>query len=360
MLTQQFDPLKGEMLQILSPEGKVLRPEFLPEIEKEELKNMYRTMVLSRTTDQKALQYQRQGRMLTYAPNIGQEAASLGAAAALKKEDWLVPAFRELAAWLYRGMTLTQVFLYWAGSEEGSKFDEGVKITPIAVPIASQLNHATGIAMAARIQHKDEVVLGYVGDGGTSHGEFHEALNFAAVFEAPVVFLIQNNQFAISVPRKAQTKSQTLAQKAIAYGMPGIQVDGNDIFAVYGAAKEAIERARKGEGPTLIEALTYRMGPHTTSDDPTIYRTEEEVDEWRKKDPIARFRAYLLDQKYLDEKEDEAILKEAEDKVAQVFGQVEEYKETPLKDIFAYTYGEMTPNLKWQYEDYQSYLEGRK
>src|SRR5699024_9656784 len=173
-----------------------------------------------------------------------------------------VPALRELGAWLVRGVPLKNIYLYWYGNEWGSYMPEGVKVLPISVPIASQYQHAAGIGMANNIKGEKNVVLTYVGDGGTSHGDFHEALNFAAVFKAPVVFIIQNNQYAISVPRSEQTASKTLAQKAIAYGMPGILVDGNDIFAMYSATKEAIDRARNGEGPTLIEAYTYRLGAH--------------------------------------------------------------------------------------------------
>lgn len=359
MLIEKFDPLKGEMLQILDPEGKVINKKLVPNLTKEKLLHMYRVMNLARITDTKALQYQRQGRMLTYAPNSGQEASSLGSAAALDKEDWIVPAFREMPAWLYRGMTLEQVFMYWAGSELGSQMAEDVKITPVSVPIASQLSHANGIAMASQIQKKNEVVIGYVGDGGTSHGDFHEALNFAGVFQSPVVFFIQNNQFAISVSRKMQTISETLAQKAVAYGIPGIQVDGNDVLAVYAATKEAVDRARKGEGPTLIEGVTYRLGPHTTSDDPTIYRSNEEVEEWKKKDPLLRFKNYLIDQGYWSDKEEEKLQEELNEEVATTFAKVEAYESTPLEDIFKYTYSEMTPNLQWQLEDYQKFLEGR-
>lgn len=235
---------------------------------------------------------------------------------------------------------------------------EGVRVLPVSVPIASQLQHATGIGMANNIKGEKNAVVAYVGDGGTSHGDFHEALNFAAVFKAPVVFVIQNNQYAISVPRKIQTASTNLAQKAIAYGMPGILVDGNDIFAMYSATKEAIERAKRGEGPTLIEAFTYRLGPHTTSDDPTKYRENTEVDEWRLKDPILRFKIYLQNKGVLTEEWEEKTKKELELEVMSTFESIENKSDTEIEDIFKYHYESMTPQLEEQLEKYKAYLEG--
>lgn len=357
MLTERFNPLKEEMLSILDKDGKITDEKLEPVIENDNLLKMYKTMLLAKAADIKALQYQRQGRMLTYAPNRGQEAAQVGSIAATEKNDWLVPAFRELGAWLYKGVPLEQVFLYWYGNEIGSKFPDDVKMLPVSVPIASQLNHATGIAMASKKKGEKDVAIAYVGDGGTSQGEFHEAVNFAAVFDSPVIFLIQNNQWAISVPRSTQTKSKTLAQKAVAYGIPGIQVDGNDVLAVYAATKEAVERARNGEGPTLIEAVTYRLGPHTTSDDPTIYRDDNEVKEWEKKDPIERFKKYLIDKGLWSEEEDKKQYEEYENFVGETFRKVEGSGLVPLEDIFKYTYAEMTPNLIEQYEEYKKYLQ---
>lgn len=357
MLFEKYNPLDGKMLSILDKEGKVIDEGLMPEIEEEKLLELYKTMLLTRVTDIKALQYQRQGRMLTYAPNQGQEAAQVGTIAATEKEDWLVPAFREMGAWLYKGVPLEQVFLYWYGSEEGSRYPKDVKMLPISVPIASQLNHAAGIGMSINIKGEKDVVIAYVGDGGTSQGEFHEAINFAAVFNAPVVFVIMNNQFAISVSRKSQTKSETLAQKAVAYGIPGIQVDGNDIFAVYSATKEAVDRARRGEGPAIIEAVTYRLGPHTTSDDPTIYREDAEVEEWKGKDPLKRLKNYLIEQNLWSDEEEAKLMEEYETLVNETFKKVEESGEVPLEEIFRYHYEEMTPELVEQYEEYRDYVE---
>lgn len=356
MFFETFDPLKGKMFQILDENGNISDATFLPKLDKKLLLKMYRTMSLGRIADIKSLQYQRQGRMLTFPPSRGQEACQVGPMAASDDKDWLVTAFRELGAMLYKGVTLEQTYLYWYGNERGSHFNEGVKVLPINVPIGSQIGHAAGLAYASKIQNKGEVAIAYIGDGGTSHGEFHEGLNFASVFNTPMIVVIQNNQYAISTPRKKQTKATTLAQKAIAYGIPGIQVDGNDVLAMYVATTYALERARKGEGPTLIEAVTYRLGPHTTSDDPTIYRSDDEVKIWEKRDPMIRFRNYLLDQKILTEKTDQALQEEVENEAVEAFKKVENSGLVSLEEIFNYTYESMTPQLIEQYEAYKAYL----
>lgn len=358
MRFEDYNPLEEKHYSILNADGEILKEEDLPALSSDELLYLYKTMLYSRTIDEKALSYQRQGRMLTYAPNIGQEAAQVGSAYAMEKEDWLVPAFRELGAWLVRGVPLKNIYRYWYGNEWGSYMPDGVRVLPVSVPIASQYQHAAGIGMANNIKGEKNVVVTYVGDGGTSHGDFHEALNFAAVFKAPVVFIIQNNQYAISVSRKKQTMSKTLAQKAVAYGMPGILVDGNDIFAMYSATKEAIDRARNGEGPTLIEAFTYRLGAHTTSDDPTLYRKEEEVQEWWQKDPLLRFKKYLLSKNILTEEWEEKTKKELEIEVMSTFEEIEKTSDTEIDDIFKYHYSTMTPQLEEQLEDYKAFLEG--
>ena len=360
MRFEDYNPLEDKHYNILDSNGQVITEENIPSFSEGELLYLYRTMLFSRIIDEKTLSYQRQGRMLTYAPNIGQEATQVGSAYAMEKNDWLVPSFRELGAWLVKGVPLKNIFLYWYGNEWGSHMPEGVKALPVSVPIASQLQHATGIGMANNIKGEKDVVVAYVGDGGTSQGDFHEALNFAAVFKAPVVFIIQNNQYAISVPREKQTASKTLAQKAIGYGMPGILVDGNDIFAVYSATKEAVKQARKGEGPTLIEAFTYRLGAHTTSDDPTKYREDEEVEKWKEKDPILRFKKYLQNKGVLTEEWEEKTKKEIEKEVTSTFEEIEDKSDTLVEDIFKYHYETMPPHLEEQLEDYKSFLEGGK
>lgn len=360
MLFKDHNPLDNEQYRILDINGEVIREEDLPSLTDDELKYLYKTMLYTRIIDDRALSYQRQGRMLTYAPNTGQEAAQVGSAYAMEKEDWLVPAFRELGAWLVKGVPLKNIYLYWYGNEWGSYMPEGVRVLPVSVPIASQYQHAAGIGMANNIKGENNVAVAYVGDGGTSHGDFHEALNFASVFKAPVVFIIQNNQYAISVPREKQTASKTLAQKAIAYDMPGILVDGNDIFAMYVATKYAIDRARKGEGPTLIEAYTYRLGAHTTSDDPTKYREDEEVEKWKPKDPITRFKKYLLNKGVITEEWEKEVLEELDKDVVSTFESIENNSDTEIEDIFKYHYETMPPQLEEQLAEYKSFLEGGK
>lgn len=360
MRFEDYNPLENPMYQIMDKSGEIIKNEDMPALTDDELLYLYKTMLYVRIIDERALSYQRQGRMLTYAPNTGQEAAQIGSAYAMEDGDWLVPAFRELGSWLIRGVPLENIYLYWYGNEWGSHMPEGVRVLPVSIPIGSQYQHAAGIGMANNIKGEKDVAVTYIGDGGTSHGDFHEGLNFAAVYKSPVVFIIQNNQYAISVPRKHQTASPTLAQKAIAYGMPGILVDGNDIFAMYVATKEAIKRARNGEGPTLIEAYTYRFGPHTTSDDPTKYRKDEEVESWRDKDPIARFKQYLLNRGLITEEWEENTKKELDAKVVAIFEDMEKNSTYELEDIFKYHYETMPPHLEEQLNEYKAFLEGGK
>jgi pyruvate dehydrogenase E1 component alpha subunit len=213
----------------------------------------------------------------------------------------MAPSFRETAAEIWRGRTLESVILSFGGYSEGAEGAGEGHTLPVSVPVGSQVLHAVGIAWGIQYRQKDDVAMTFLGDGGTSEGDFHEGMNFAGVFQIPVIFVCQNNQWAISVPRSKQTRSETIAQKAIAYGMPGIQVDGNDVLAVYSAAKEAVDRARSGGGPTFIECVTYRMMMHTTADDPKRYRTNDEVESWRDRDPLVRFQKYLTDKGLLSE-----------------------------------------------------------
>lgn len=355
MFLESFDPLKDPMIQIMDKDGNIVRPDLMPELSDEAIVRMYKTMRFSRIIDEKTLQYQRQGRMLTYAPNLGQEATQVGSAAAIKQTDWVAPSFRELGVWLYKGAPLKNIFMYWFGNEIGMHMPEEVRILPVSVPIASQMQHATGLAYAARYRGLDDIAVAYVGDGGTSQGDFHEAMNFAAVADLPNVFIVQNNQFAISTRRKIQTKSATIAQKALAYGIPGIQVDGNDVFAMYAVTKEAVDRARSGNGPTLIEAYTYRMGAHTTSDDPTVYRDNSEVDEWKDKDPIDRLRKYMMNKGIWNEELEAEYSEDREKFVKATFEDVEKSGLTSLEDTFDYVYEKRTPILDAQYEAKKAY-----
>src|SRR5438128_4340857 len=289
-----------EYLSILDSDGNLdaaLEPKLAPG----ELRSLHRAMVLARRFDERMVRLQRQGRIGTFAPIKGQEASQLGSVVTLRATDWMVPSFRDTAAMIWRGWPIEKTLLFFAGYVEGGRPAPDQRDLPITIPVATQLPHAVGLAYAAQYRGDDAVVMAYFGDGATSEGDFHEALNFAGVWHVPVVFVCQNNQWAISVPLKKQTHSKTIAQKALAYGLPGIQVDGNDVLAVYAVAREAVDRARAGEGPTLIECVTYRRGVHTTADDPTKYRTTEEVAEWERKDPLTRFAAYLEKRNLLEE-----------------------------------------------------------
>jgi len=357
MLLDTYNPLEDEMVQIMDKDGIIVNPDLMPDLTPDEMIKMYKTMRFSRIIDEKTLQYQRQGRMLTYAPNLGQEAAQVGSAAAIRQTDWVAPSFRELGVWLYKGAPLHNIFLYWFGNEMGMHMPEEVRILPISVPIASQMQHATGLAFAARYRGLDDVAIAYVGDGGTSQGDFHEALNFASVQNTANVFIIQNNQFAISTRRALQTKAKTIAQKAIGYGIPGILVDGNDVFAMYAVTKEAVDRARRGDGPSLIEAYTYRMGAHTTSDDPTVYRKDEEVEAWKDKDPIDRFRKYLIGEGHWDEDKEKEYSDERAQFVKETFETIEKSGDVPLEDIFDHVYAKRTPILEAQYQLKKAFFE---
>jgi pyruvate dehydrogenase E1 component alpha subunit len=325
---------------------------------------MYHYMLLSRRTDERLLHLQRQGRIGTFPQSSGHEAISLGSVMCIKDSDWNVPAYRELAGSLYRGWPLQTILLYWAGFEEGAKVPDGVNDLPLCVPVASQLLHAAGIGMAMNIKKEKKVVMTYFGDGASSEGDCHEALNFAAVFQAPVVFVCLNNQFAISVPISKQMKNETVAQRAIGYGMPGIRCDGNDILAVYVASMEAVERARRGEGPTLIECLTYRTTPHTTADDPKRYRTEEDAAMWLKREPLLRFKKYLIDKGVMTEKDFVAMEEQidAEIKAAVVSAEeqikVDEFANPLL--MFDFLYSEIPPYLQEQRDELAAHLDKTK
>jgi len=288
-----------ERLSILDSEGN-LDTALEPKLSPEKLLRLYRGMLLGRRLDERMLRLQRQGRIGTFAPIKGQEAAQIGSVCTLEARDWLVPSFRETASMLWRGWPIEKLLAFYAGRLEGGQPAPEQRDLPVTIPVATQLPHAVGIAYGIQYRGENSVVMAYFGDGATSEGDFHEAANFAGVWHGPVVFLCQNNQWAISVPVKKQTNSRTIAQKAAAYGFPGIQVDGNDVLAVYAACREAVDRARAGDGPTLIECVTYRLAMHTTADDPTKYRTEEEVKAWEQKDPLTRFRAYLEGKQLLD------------------------------------------------------------
>jgi pyruvate dehydrogenase E1 component alpha subunit len=351
---ETFQPgCRLERLSVLAHDGK-LDKSLEPRIPDADLRRLYKTMLHTRMLDERCLHMQRQGRIGTYGPCKGQEATPLGIVYHLRKEDWLVPSYRELPAFIWRGWPMDRYMLWWGGHEIGSAVPEGINDLPICVPIASQCQYAAGIAWGARMRKNGQVVVCFVGDGGTSEGDFHEAMNFATVYKAPLVMVVQNNQWAISMPRRKQTASQTIAQKAVAYGIDGIEIDGNDILAALVAGKEAIEKARAGGGPTLVEAVTYRLAMHTTADDPKKYRTEEEVKQWEARDPLPRYRNYLVEKKLLDEKIEAVIKEEINKELDAAVAGYESYK-LDRYEFFRHMYAEMTPELARQLAELRDY-----
>lgn len=355
MPRQKILDLSVDWLAILDQEGNV-DENLEPKLDNGTLEKFYRTMVLTRMFDDKALKLQRQGRMLTYASCLGQEASQIGSAFALEQEDWFFPSFREHGVSISRGIPLSLLYTYWMGSEDAN-LNLPPKNFTVSIPVSTHVPHAVGAAWAAKIKKQNIVAAAYFGDGATSEGDFHEGMNFAGVFKTPTVFICQNNQYAISLPREKQTASKTLAQKALAYGFEGIQVDGNDVLAVYSATKAAVEKARAGEGPTLIECFTYRLGAHTTSDDPTKYRKKEEEEEWRKKDPVKRFRIYLEKKGIWSNTHEEKLIKEASQEIEKAVEEAEAFK-PKVENMFKYVYAELTPELKEQMDEFLAQRKG--
>ncbi len=310
-----------ETLQILDPEGHIVGPD--PGLDSAQLSEMYRLMVLARAFDRRMMALQRQGRIGTYAPLEGQEAVQIGSAMALAPQDFFFPSYREHGTLLARGMPMPVLIAYWRGLPNAGWDVSRFRVGITTIPIASQLAHAVGHSYVSKLRGEDAVTLVAFGDGATSETDFHSGMNFAGVWRTPTVFLCANNGYAISVPYHRQTASETIAQKATAYGFEGVRVDGMDPLAVYAAVDSAVRRARSGDGPTLIEAVTYRYGPHGTADDPHRYRGEEEERAWREKDPIARLAALLRDRGDLDDEAEQRIAEEVAREIDAAVAEVE-------------------------------------
>lgn len=355
MIFEEFKPSEDKMLKIIDNDGKVVRPDLFPDISDETIIDAYKAMLFERVADTMAISYQRQGRMFTYPSNKGQEAIHIAAGKVIRENDWLVPAFRELGLMLAKGVSMKEMFLFFNGNEQGSNFKNAPRVLPINVPIASQLPHAVGIGYSMKYQKKEDIVFTFVGDGGTSEGDFSEALNFAGVWQVPVVFTIQNNQYAISVPIKSQTNSVNLAVKSMAFGIPGIKVDGNDFFAMYLAYQTASEHVRTGKGPVLIEAFTYRAEAHTTSDDPTKYRLKDEEEKWGMADPMVRLMKYMQEKGIWKENE-EKLIEKYKKEVDKEFLEAENFGAYPLDEVFQHMYADMPDDLKRQKAEYQEFL----
>jgi pyruvate dehydrogenase E1 component alpha subunit len=338
-----------DLVQLLAPDGTV--PEgYEPALSEEELLDALRRMLRSRAVDERAFSLQRQGRLGTFSPVNGQEASVVGSAAALDPaRDWVVPQYRELPAMLRQGYDLTRFFLYFMGNPKGNEMPEGVNVLPFQISLAAQIPHAVGLAWGLRHQDKDGVVCVYFGEGASSEGDFHEACNLAGVRRAPVVFFLQNNGWAISTPVSKQTATPSLALRAAGYGFPGELVDGNDLLAVHEATARAVERARAGEGPTLIEARTYRLGPHNTADDPTRYVDADELDARRALDPLVRLRTWLTARGTLTPDGEEAMRGEIAEELAVALRAAEAFPPAHAGQIFEHVYADPPARVREQW-----------
>ncbi|MCL4379711.1 MAG: pyruvate dehydrogenase (acetyl-transferring) E1 component subunit alpha [Candidatus Marsarchaeota archaeon] len=330
-------------MQVMDEQGNIDQQLLPKDVDDSKILEMYKWMSFARQLDAKALSLQRQGRAVTYAPLVGEEATQIGSAMAMGQNDFFVPNFRQHGVFLVRRLPLYAIFLYWKGFEEGSVVGKDVNALPYIVPVSTQLPHATGIALAQKYRKTGGAVVTYVGDGGTSEGNFYEAINFAGIMKAPLVMIIENNGWAISEPRSEQTAAQTLAQKAVAAGIPSIQVDGNDVISVYKATKDAISKA--ADGPIVIECITYRMSMHTTADDPSKYRPQADVEAWKPKDPLLRVRNYLAKKGLWDDAKESTLSEEHLKEIDAAVDEAEKFKADP-KSMFQNLYSFIPDTLK--------------
>ena len=348
MPIKKMGEFEVKYLQVLNEKGE-LDKKLKPRLKNNEIKKLYEAMILIRTYDEIALKLQRAGRLGTYPSLHGQEAIQIGSSFVIKNEDWISSSFRTEGVLISKGTPIENIYQVYGGDERG--FITNKNIIPFEITVGTQMLHACGIAYALKFKNKKAASITYFGDGATSEGDFHEAMNFAGVFKLPVVFICQNNQYAISIPLKKQTASKTLAQKAIAYGFEGIIIDGNDVFAVLKATKDALDKARSNKGPTLIECFTYRISDHTTADDAKKYRTESEVKEWEKKDPIKRLEIFMLKTKIVNKKYFLKVKEESEKKVNLAVKKYESIKDASPEDILKYIYKNLPNNMQDQLQE---------
>lgn len=345
---------KFEMVQVLDEEGNVVNSDLLPDLSDEELVELMERMVWTRVLDQRSISLNRQGRLGFYAPTAGQEASQLASQYALEQEDFILPGYRDVPQLIWQGLPLTEAFLFSRGHFKGNRMPEGVNALSPQIIIGAQYVQTAGVALGIKKRGKQAVAITYTGDGGSSQGDFYEGINFASAYKAPAIFVIQNNNYAISTPRSKQTAATTLAQKAIACGIPGLQVDGMDALAVYQATKEARDRAVNGDGPTLIETITYRYGPHTMAgDDPTKYRTSDEDSEWEKKDPLVRYRKFLEAKGLWTEEKENEVIERAKTDIKAAIKEADNTEKQTVIDLMENMYEEMPQNLAEQYEIYK-------
>jgi pyruvate dehydrogenase E1 component alpha subunit len=335
-------------VQVLNERGEADQA-LMPDLSEEDIKSAFETLILLRAFDERALDLHREGRIGTYASVLGQEASQVGSALAIAKtpaSPWVFPSFREMGVYITLGYPMHMLYQYWSGDERGMKTPEEMNVFPICISVGTHIVYSAGAAMAMKYRGDKAVAVAYFGDGGTSKGDFNEGMNMAGVFRLPIVYICQNNQWAISVPRARQTAAKTLAQKAVAFGFEGVQVDGNDLFAVYRETRAALDKALRGEGPTFIECFTYRLSDHTTADDASRYRTEEEVGRWKEKDPLKRLRLYMERKGLWSEEDEYRIREKARAEVEEAVKRAEAEPPADPADMLAYTYRELTGRQK--------------
>lgn len=341
---------QDSLIQYLNPQGQ-LTPSgehFWRHLSTDMRLSLYRWMVFIRTYDQQCFAWQKQGKVLTYPPFSGQEATQAGSVLALEKADWLFPTYRDTGASLVKGLPVVSTLLYWKGRIEKDKVAAELSVLPPAIPIATHLLHAVGVAWASKIRGGTNVAFSLFGEGATSEGDFHEACNFASVMKVPVIFFCQNNGYAISTPFHKQSSTHTVVEKAQSYALPSYRVDGNDILAVYDITHQAVQRARDGKGATLIEAITYRLGPHTTADDPSKYRSASEERDWQEKDPLQRYKKLLIDQCEITEDTCSQYVKESKNSIRSALQQAESLPPVCQTQLFTHVFDELPIQLQRQ------------
>ncbi len=348
-----------ETYSVLDIDGNLINASYKVPLSNEQIKNSYFVMKLSRIMDEKMLKMQRQGRILTFPPNFGEEGLQVATALSMDKEDWFAPAFRSATIYIHQGVPIWQIMLVWKGNEMGNKLPENLNFLPFNIPIASQYSHAAGIGMTLRYQNKPNVAYTFIGDGGTAEGEFYEAMNFASIRGSQTVFCINNNQWAISTPTAKETGQPCIASKAIAAGIAYIKVDGNDLFASYEAAVAARQYVIENKKPILVEFMTYRKGPHTTSDNPRIYRTEEYEKEQEKKDPIDRLEKYMLKNGIINQEDIAAIEAKIDSHLDEAYKIMVEKTNVSIDEIFDYTYKTLDESLLEQKEEAKRIFGGK-
>ena len=358
---KSFDPVKTleeieskfEMFQILDQDGKVVNEDYMPDLSDDDLVELMERMVWTRVLDQRSISLSRQGRLGFYAPTAGQEASQLASQYALEGEDYILPGYRDVPQLIWHGLPLTQVISSQEVISRGTT-PEGVNALSPQIIIGAQYVQTAGVALGIKKRGKDAVAITYTGDGGTSQGDFYEGVNFASAYKAPAIFVIQNNHYAISTPWEMQTAAKTLAQKGVASGVPGVLVDGMDPLAVYKVTKDARDRAVAGEGPTVIEMLCYRYGPHTMAgDDPTRYRTSDEDSDWEKKDPLVRFRTFLESKELWSEEKENEVMEQAKEDIKKAVKEADGVEKQTVTQLMENMYDEMPSNLEEQYEVYK-------